>query len=83
MAMMVVMVSSAFEGDQRGDAIFSKKCKKRTNGESFVNLPDTSGRHADAADDDDCSRYFQTCANFLCIQVLNKIFEKTEIHITL
>ena len=52
---MLMMVSSAFEGDQRGDAIFSKKCKKRTNGESFVNLPATSGRHTDSADDDDCS----------------------------
>ena len=37
MMMMVMMMCSAFEGDQGGDAIFSKKCKKRTNWESFVN----------------------------------------------
>ena len=52
---MLMMVSSAFEGDQRGDAIFSKKCKKRTNGGSFVNPPATSVHHSDAAAADDCS----------------------------
>ena len=43
------------QGDQGSDAIFSKKCKKRTNGGSFVNLPATSARHIGAADDDDYS----------------------------
>ena len=42
----------AFKGDQGGDAIFSKKCKKRTNGESFVNPTATSVRHKYNADDD-------------------------------